>query len=59
MDDRRSCADDSISGEVMLKELVEAARKVEMETLKMPGMCEKVPVEECCEEVKKGPLGVK
>ncbi len=30
----------------MVQELVEAARKVEMETLKKHGVCEKVPIEE-------------
>ncbi len=38
---------DANSGEVMIKELVEAARKVAMETLKKHRVCEKVPIEEC------------
>ena len=37
---------DAISGEVMIKELVEAARKVEMETFKKHGVCQRVPIEE-------------
>ncbi len=35
--------DDAISGEVAMKELVEAARKVELEMWKKHGECEKVP----------------
>ena len=37
---------DAISGELMIRELVEAARKVEMETFKKHGVYEKVPIEE-------------
>ena len=43
----------------MIKELVEAARKVEMETFKKHGLYEKVPIEECWKETGKGPVGVK
>ena len=43
----------------MIKELVEAARKVEMETFKKHGVYEKVPIEECWKETGKGPVGVK
>ncbi len=35
------------SGEVMIKELVYAARKSEMETSRNHGVYEKVPVDEC------------
>ena len=38
---------DEISGELMIKGLVEAARKVEMETFRKHGVYEKVPIEEC------------
>ena len=43
----------------MIKELVEAARKVEMETLRSHGVYEKVPIEECWKETGKAPAGVK
>ena len=36
----------AISGEAMIKELVDAARKVGMETLEKHGVCERVPIEE-------------
>jgi hypothetical protein len=41
---------DTISGEVMINELVDAARKVEMETFKKYCLYKQVPIEECCEE---------
>ncbi len=50
---------DAISGELMIKELVEAARKAEMETFQKHGVNEKVPIEECWKETGKGPVGVK
>ncbi len=50
---------DAISGELMIKELVEAARNVEMETSKKHGVYEKVPIEECWKEAGKAPVGVK
>ncbi len=50
---------EAVSVEVMIKELVEAARKAKVETFKKHGMCEKVPIEECCNETGKGPVGVK
>ncbi len=51
---------DAISGEVMIKELVaEAARKIEMETVKKHGVCERVPMEECWESTGKAPVEVK
>ncbi len=50
---------DAISGELMIKELVEAARKVEMETFKKHGVYEKVPIEECWKETGKALVGVK
>ncbi len=50
---------DAISGEVMIKELVEAARKVERETLKQHGVCEKVPIEDCWGTSGKAPAGIK
>ncbi len=40
----------------MIKELVGAARKVEVETLKR-GACEKVPIEQCWGNAGKGPVG--
>ena len=43
----------------MIKELVEAARKVEMEMLQKHGVCEKVPIEESWESPGKAPVGVK
>ncbi len=43
----------------MIKELVEAAGKVEMETFKKNGVYEKVPIEECSEMTGGGPVGVK
>ncbi len=36
-----------------------AARKAEMEAFKKHGVCEKVPIEECFEEIGKGPVGFK
>ncbi len=50
---------DAISGEVMVKELAEMVRKVEMETFKKRGVCEKVPIEECWKYAGRGPVGVK
>ena len=50
---------DAISGEPMIKELVEAARKIEMETFRKHGVYEKVPIEECWKEVGAAPVGVK
>ncbi len=38
---------DAFSGEVMIMELAQAARKVEMETLKKHGVYEKAPMVEC------------
>ncbi len=38
---------DAIPGEVMIEELVDAARNVEVETSKRHGAYEKVPIEEC------------
>ncbi len=49
---------DAISGEVMMKELVDAARKVEMETFKKHAVYEKVPTEELCKSICKAPVGV-
>ncbi len=45
-------------GELMIKELVEAARKVEMVTFKKNGVYWKSPME-CCKETGKAPVGVK
>ena len=50
---------DAISGELMIKELVEAARQVEMETYKKHEVYEKVPIEECWRETGRAPIGVK
>ncbi len=50
---------DTISGEVMIKELVDAARKVEMETFKKHGVYEKVPIEESWKNTCKAFVGVK
>ena len=50
---------DAIFGELMIKEFVEAARKVEMETFKKHGVYEKVPIEERWKETGRAPLGVK
>ena len=50
---------DAISGEVMIKELVDAARKVEMETFKKHDVYEKAPIEECWKSIGKAPVGVK
>ena len=47
---------DAISGEVMIKELVEAARKEKMETFKTQGVYEKVPIEMCWEETGADPI---
>ncbi len=47
---------DAIFGEVTIKGLVEAARKVEMETFKKHGMCDEG---ECWEETGEGPVGFK
>ncbi len=44
---------DAIPGDLMIKELVVAARKVEMETFKKHGVYEKVPIEECWKETGK------
>ncbi len=44
---------DAISGEVMIKALLEAARKVEMKTLKKHGAHTKAPIEECWESTRK------
>ncbi len=38
---------DAVSGEPMVKDLVNAARKVEMETFKKHGVYEKRPMKEC------------
>ncbi len=43
----------------MVKELVEEARKVEMETLKKHGVCETFTTEACWRETGKGPVGVR
>jgi hypothetical protein len=48
---------DAISGEVMVKELAEAARKVTMEMLMEHGVYEKVPTEECWVSIGKAPVG--
>ncbi len=48
-----------ISGMAMIKELVDGARKGEMDTFKKHGVNEKVPIEECWESVGKAPVGVK
>ncbi len=60
---RRGCEEElyynAMSGECMIKELVEAARKVEMETFRKHGVREKATIEECWEETGKGPVGVK
>ena len=38
---------DAISGEPFVTELVEEARKLEMDTFRKHGVYEKVPIEEC------------
>ena len=43
----------------MIKELVEKARQVEMDTFKKYGMYEKRPTKECWEKTGKAPIGVK
>ncbi len=43
----------------MIKELVDAAGQVEMETLKTDGVYEKVPIEECWKNTGRAPVGVK
>ncbi len=43
----------------MIKELVEKARQVEMDTFKKYGVYEKRPIEECWEKTCKAPIGVK
>ncbi len=50
---------DAISGELMVKELVEAARMAELETFRRRGVYEIVPIEECWKNVGEGPVGVK
>ncbi len=50
---------DAISGELMIKELVEEGREVEMETFRQHGVYVKVPIEECWKETGKEPVGVK
>ena len=50
---------DAISGELMVKELVDAARQVEMQTFKKHGAYEKRPIKECWEKTGKAPIGVK
>ncbi len=50
---------DAISGEVMIKELVDAARQVEMETFKKHGVYEKVPIEECWKNAGLALVGVR
>ncbi len=50
---------DAISGEQMVKELVEAKRKVGMETVMKGGVYEKVPIEERWGNAGRGPDGVK
>jgi hypothetical protein len=50
---------DAISGEAMIKELVEAARKVEMEKFKKHGVYEKVPIEERWKSTGEALVGVK
>ncbi len=49
---------DAASIEVMIKELAEAARKVEIESFKKHGVYEKAPIKECWEKTGKGPVGV-
>ena len=44
---------------VIFKELVDAARKAEMEMFKKHGVCEKVPIEESWESAGKAPVWVK
>ena len=43
----------------MIKELVEKARQVEMDTFKKYGAYEKRPIKECWEKTGKAPIGVK
>ncbi len=50
---------DAISGELMDKVLVEAARKIEMETCKKRRAYEKVPTEERWRYAGKSPVGAK
>ncbi len=50
---------DAISGELMDKDLVKEARKVEMETSKKRGVCEKAPAEESWKNTGKKSAGVK
>jgi hypothetical protein len=50
---------DAISGELMIKELVGAASKVEMETYKKNGVYEIVPLEECWKETGNACVGVR
>ncbi len=47
----------AIPGEVMIKEPVDAARKVEMETFNKHGVYEKVSIEDCWRSVGKAPVG--
>ncbi len=58
----RECEDelyyDAISGELMIKELVDASKKVEMETLKKHGLYEKRPIKECWLKTGKVPIEV-
>ena len=50
---------DAISGELMIKELVEAPRKVEMETFRKQEVYEEVPLEEWWKVIGKAPVGAK
>ena len=50
---------DAISGELMIKELVDEARQVEMDTVKKYGVYEKRPIKEHWDKTGKAPIGVK
>ena len=50
---------DAISGELMIKELAEEGREVELETFRKHGVYERVPIEKCWKETGKAPVGVK
>ena len=49
---------DAISGELMIEELVEEGREVEMKTFKKHGVHERVPIEECWKVAGTAPVGV-
>ncbi len=50
---------DAISGEPMIKDLVRAAKGVEMEMFKKHGAYEKRPIKECWEKTGVAPIGVR